>query len=207
MTGPPAVREPAIDYLAEVWASIAAVGEDLGPTQWDEPTDCPGWSVRDNVAHLIGIERMLLGDPPAPPLEAYPPHVRNPIGEMNEAWVESRRATPGPDVLREFREVTGRRLEELRSLPSERLDVVSENLLGRMSYRQFIRTRVVDSWAHEQDIRRAVGRPGGRNGSGESVVMEGCARNMGRVVAKGAGAEDGTVVVFTISGLLGRQLA
>ncbi len=92
-------------------------------------------------------------------------------------------------------------------MPAEHFDVVSQSLLGKMPYRQFIQIRVIDSWAHEQDIRRAVDRPGGRNGAGESVVMDGCARNMDRVVGKGVAPEDGSVVLFNISGLLGRQIA
>ena len=207
MTGPAARREPAVGQLAEVWASIRTACDGLGPAPWDEPTDCPGWSVRDHVSHLVGIERMLLGESPPPPLTAFPPHVHNPLGEINEAWVEARRTTSGPDVLREFAEVTDRRLEELRSMPVDQFDVVSQSLLGKMPYRQFIQIRVIDSWAHEQDIRRAVDRPGGRNGAGESVVMDGCARNMDRVVGKGVAPEDGSVVLFNISGLLGRQIA
>ncbi len=154
-------REPVVDQLAEVWHSIQAACErHAHVAQWDEPTDCPGWTVRDHLSHLIGIERMLLGDPAPPPLASFPAHVRNPLGEINEAWVEARRATPGPEVLREFRETTDRRLEELRSLPAEHFDVVSRSPLGEMPYRRFMQTRVIDSWAHEQDIRRAVGRPG-----------------------------------------------
>jgi len=210
----PANREPAVDQLAEVWTSIRSACHDLGPGQWEAPTDCPGWSVRDHISHLVGIERMLLGDPAPEALGEYPPHVRNEIGRLNEAWVESRRSTPGPEVLREFAEVTERqfaevterRLAELRALPAAHFDVVSESLLGRMAYRQFVQTRVVDSWAHEQDVRRALDRPGGRNGAGEAVVVEGCARNMPRVVAREAAVVDGSVVVFDVSGLLGRRI-
>ncbi|MGB7052815.1 MAG: maleylpyruvate isomerase N-terminal domain-containing protein [Acidimicrobiales bacterium] len=207
MNGPTARPEPVVDQLAEVWASILTACEGLGPATWDEPTDCPGWRVRDNVSHLVGIERMLLGESPPPPLTTFPPHVHNPLGEINEAWVEARRTTSGPEVLREFAEVTDRRLEELRSMPVDHFDVVSQSLLGKMPYRQFIQIRLIDSWAHEQDIRRAVDRPGGRNGTGESVVMDGCARNMDRVVGKSVTPEDGSVVLFNISGLLGRQIA
>jgi uncharacterized protein (TIGR03083 family) len=207
VTGPTAGREPVVDQLAEVWASIRSACEGLRPAQWDEPTDCPGWSVRDHLSHLVGIERMLLGEPPPPPLDTFPSHVHNPIGEINEAWVEARRNTPGPDVLREFGQVTDRRLDELRSMPVERFDVVSQSLLGKMPYRQFVQIRVIDSWVHEQDIRRAADRPGGRNATGEAVVVDGCARNMDRIVGKEAALEDGSVVVFIVSGLLGRHIA
>ena len=59
----PGIGEPVIEELTEVWASVVVACEQLDDEQWDRPTDCPGWSVKDNLSHLIGIERMLLGDP------------------------------------------------------------------------------------------------------------------------------------------------
>ena len=45
--------------MSDIWATISAersalAGElaDLTPTQWDTPSLCPGWTVRDIVAHL-----------------------------------------------------------------------------------------------------------------------------------------------------------
>ncbi len=206
MNQPTPNREPVIDQLVEVWTSLRTACDGLRPAEWEATTDCPGWRVRDHLAHQIGIERMLLGESVPTPPARYPEHVRNPLGEVNEAWVESRRGTPGHELLREFGELADRRVEKLRALPTEQFDVVSENLLGRMPYRQFLRIRVIDSWAHEQDIRRAVGRSGGRNGAGETVIVEGCAHNMTRIVAKDAAAPDGSVVVFNVTGLLGRQI-
>jgi hypothetical protein len=57
------VGEPVIDLLDTVWSSTADLLDDLTDAQWDTPTDLPGWSVRDAVAHMIGTERMLAGDP------------------------------------------------------------------------------------------------------------------------------------------------
>jgi Mycothiol maleylpyruvate isomerase N-terminal domain len=38
---------------------VGRVGLDLGAPGVGPPTACPGWSVRDQFPHLIGIERML----------------------------------------------------------------------------------------------------------------------------------------------------
>ena len=59
------MTEPMIDHLADVWQDIAGIGADLSADEWRLPTECPGWSVHDNVAHMIGTERMLLGEEPA----------------------------------------------------------------------------------------------------------------------------------------------
>ena len=158
------------------------------------------------MSHLIGVERSLLGDPAPPALAEVPGHVRNPIGEVNEAWIEARRQVPGPEVEAEFVDTTRRRLEALRSLSTADFDVVGWSPAGDVPYREFMETRVMDSWAHEQDIRRAVGRAGGRNGAGERMSLERCAKAMPYVVGKKAGAPDGSSVLFVVTGLMGMRL-
>ena len=47
-----------IDKLALCFASLSSLGDQLTEDQWKSPTDCPGWTVRDNVAHMIGTRPM-----------------------------------------------------------------------------------------------------------------------------------------------------
>ena len=58
--------EPVVDRLAQVWASLVTACEQVDADQWDRPTDCPGWTVKDQLSHLIGTERTLLADPVPP---------------------------------------------------------------------------------------------------------------------------------------------
>jgi uncharacterized protein (TIGR03083 family) len=206
VTAPAAPGEPVVDQLAEVWTSLTGVCEQLDGGEWDRPTDCPGWSVKDNLSHLVGIERMLLGDSAPPRLAEVPPHVANEFGEMNEAWVDARRSVPGPEVLAEFGETTVRRIEALSAMSEGEWDAVGWSPVGEVPYRQFMETRVLDTWAHEQDMRRAVGQPGGRNGPGEATALDRCERTMPYVVGKRVAPPDGTSVLFTVTGALGRQI-
>jgi uncharacterized protein (TIGR03083 family) len=206
MPGPGGTGEPVVDELTEVWASVVEACEQLDDGLWDRQTDCPGWSVKDNLSHLIGIERMLLGDPAPPALTEVPPHVRNPFGELNEAWVEARRTVPGAEVLAEFVDTTNRRIDALSAMTPEQFDVVGWSPVGDVPYREFMVTRILDTWAHEQDIRRALGRPGGRNGVGERVVLDRCEETMPYVVGKKVGPPDGTSVLFSVTGVLGRRI-
>ncbi len=198
--------EPVIDELIEVWASVVDACAQLDDEQWHRPTDCPGWSVKDNLSHLVAIERMLLGDPSPPPLTEIPEHVRNPFGEMNEAWVEARRSVPGAEVLAEFVDTTNRRIDALRAMSPDEFDTVGWSPVGDVPYRDFMSTRLLDTWAHEQDMRRALGRPGGRNGAGEREVLDRCEQTMPYVVGKRVAPGDGTTVLFGVTGVLGRQV-
>ncbi len=206
MPGRQGTGEPVIDELTEVWASVVTACEQLDDEQWGRPTDCPGWSVKDNLSHLIGIERTLLGDPPPPALTEVPTHVRNPFGEINETWVEARRSVPGSEVLAEFVDTTNRRIDALMAMTGDQFDTVGWSPVGDVPYREFMVTRILDTWAHEQDIRRALGRPGGRNGVGERVVLDRCEQAMPFVVGKKVAPPDGTTVMFAVNGVLGRHL-
>jgi uncharacterized protein (TIGR03083 family) len=199
-------EEPVITILAEEWAAIDALGRDLGEAEWDLPSECPGWTVRDVLSHLIGIERTLLGEEPPPPLTELPPHVENEIGARNEAWVASRRSRPGHDILLEFRDVTARRLADLRAQPQSRFEQIGPSPVGEVPYREFMHVRVMDSWVHEQDIRVATARPGHDSGPAAQLAMDRLCSAMPFVVGKQAGAPDGSAVRFELRGPSERRI-
>ena len=88
--------EPVVGLLEEVWASIVEVCGDLTPDEWARSTRCPGWTVQDQVSHLLGGERMLMGEDPPDIDVTGADNVRNPIGEVNERWASTtgRRRVP-----------------------------------------------------------------------------------------------------------------
>lgn len=195
-----------VDQLDEVWSSIAALGASLTEAEWAVPTDCPGWSVQDNLAHIVGIESVLLGRPAPEHTPPDAPHVKNEIGRSNEVWVDWYRARSGPEVLADFREVTAARLAELRA-PGADFGAESWTPVGPGTVRDLLPFRVFDSWVHEQDMRRAVGRPGGWAGAPAEATMSRGSAVMAIIVGKNVHPPDGTTVVFDVRGPTGRTIA
>jgi uncharacterized protein (TIGR03083 family) len=198
---------PCVVMLADVWGAVAAVGRGFDDEDWDRRTDCPGWSVRDQVSHLIGTESTRLGRPAPDPVERAGPHVRNPMGEYNETWVAARRDLPGRSVLAEFEEVTALRLAALRAMTPEELSAPGPSPIGTVPYATFMDVRVMDSWVHEQDIRRAVGLPWRIDGPAAASALERIAATFGYAVGKRVAPPDGTVVTLDVTGDLARTLA
>jgi uncharacterized protein (TIGR03083 family) len=165
--------------------------------------------VRDQLSHLIGIERSLLGEAAPSWEEPLGDHVRNDFATQNEPWIAVRRGQPGRVIRDEFVAVTNRRLATLRSLTEAEWAHVGPSIVGEVPYAEFMRVRVFDCWVHEQDVRRALGRPGGTGGLASDIGLGQVMGAMGFVVAKLAGAPEGTVVRFTLRGpgTDGRQFA
>jgi uncharacterized protein (TIGR03083 family) len=93
--------DASVENLAIVWASIDQLCSGLPDSQWNLPTGCPWWTVKDQVSHLTDYEARLLGRP-APRHEPAPAaHVKNELGRSNEIGVDARRSKSGADVLEE----------------------------------------------------------------------------------------------------------
>lgn len=191
-----------LDLYEQAVSSIEEVCSQLDPADWDRPTDNPGWSVKDNLAHLAHYESLAV-DRPQPPevalLEEIP-HVRNEFGRLNEAGVAARRPQPGPGILEDFRDATTQRLKDLAALAPEAWNEGKlRTPFGESPLIGFMPIRLLDLLYHEQDIRRATGRPGHLQGAVARFAFERMAAvALPRVVAKEAGAPEGSVVAFDV---------
>ena len=192
--------QQVVGALADVWSSIQELGADLDETQWKLPTDCPGWTVQDNLAHIISIESVILGRP-QPEIELPQlPHVKNDLGRSNEIWVESFRSLSGAEVLDRFREVAGLRLAELRSLTDAEWSAASWTPAGPGTVRDLIPFRVLDSWIHELDMRRAVRRPTDMESASARLALGRLRGALGVIVGARLRPPDGTRVAFAVEG-------
>ncbi|WP_026204446.1 maleylpyruvate isomerase family mycothiol-dependent enzyme [Actinomycetospora chiangmaiensis] len=124
-------------------AELAELLHGLAPGQWDAPTLCTGWTVRDVVAHVLSYEE------------------RGPVGlawcfargrgsfDRTNAVAMADYADHGPDELLALLE---------RSLRPRGLTTMLGGRIG-----------LTDAMIHQQDIRRPLGLP--RRIPGESLVV------------------------------------
>jgi uncharacterized protein (TIGR03083 family) len=193
-----------IDCLADTWAHLSSLVNGFDDREWHAPTECPGWDVAAHVAHVAGTEATLLGRP-APPPAPPGPHVRNQLGEMNEAWVQHWRGRPTLELVAELEEVTAARLAALRSMSDEELERPGWSPIGEVPYATFMGVRVMDCWVHEQDIRQATGRPWRFDGPAAPVAIDRLMSSLGFVIGKRVAPGEGRSVALVV-GVEGQPL-
>ena len=91
-------------------------------------------------------------------------HVRNPLGELNENEVEWRRQRAGDDVLTEWEALRDARERTLAAGDAAYFARPMITPTGPGTMADFLAVRILDCWLHEQDLRRALGRPGNLDG-------------------------------------------
>ena len=200
------IPNDTIDKLEICFRSLSDLGSQLSEADWKTPTDLPGWSVQDNLSHLVGIERIMHGLPGTPHHAGTRDWVKNPIGEANENEIDVRRPLRGRDVLQEWNEIAAARIAGLRAADDAYFDAPAMTPTGPGTAADFLHIRVLDCWVHEQDMRRAVGRPGHLYGPAAEHTIDRLIRTVPIVVGKRAGTPDGHSVIIDITGGVVRHI-
>jgi uncharacterized protein (TIGR03083 family) len=195
-----------IDKLEAIWRSVSGLGDELDERQWKLPTDLAGWTVQDNLAHLIGTERKLQDLPAATMPSEMGDHVKNPIGQFNEAEVEARRGVSGAEVLAEWKALVEVRVASLRGADDAYFAREMATPTGPGTMADFLHIRVLDCWIHEQDMRRAVDKPGHLAGPAAEHTVDRLLRTLPIVIGKRAATPEGGAVVVDIAGDVNRHV-
>lgn len=135
-------------------AGLGAMLDTLAPGDWERPTGVEGSSVRELVAHLVGVERYVLGQlgrrPKllAPTREDHFPITREAAADMADV--------AGPDVAAAWWSEVSELISVCGPLDPQH-DVGYHHLGG--SLRGLLVVRTFELWTHDDDIRRAVNLP------------------------------------------------
>jgi uncharacterized protein (TIGR03083 family) len=196
-----------INTLEHTWNSISSLCESLTEQQWKTSTQLPGWSVQDNLSHMIGTERMLQGLPAAEHRAADMSFVKNPIGEFNEHEVDARRPLPGAQVLSEWNDLVQLRVSTLNSADEAYFAREMMTPTGPGTMADFLHVRILDCWLHEQDMRIALKIIGNTGGDGAEHTIDRLIRTIPIVVGKRAATPEGHSVAIHITGPVSRDIS
>ena len=193
------IPNDTIDKLAMCFASLSELGQQLSEEQWKLPTECPGWTVQDNLSHIVAFERVLNGYPATTHQAKGFDYIKNPIGTSNENEIDARRHLSGAEVLAEWNETAAARLATLRSADEAYYSTEMATPTGLGTIADLLHIRVLDCWVHEQDMRRALGITGHLSGPAAEHTIDRLIRTIPIVVGKRASTPDGQSVVIDIT--------
>ena len=196
-----------INALEHTWHSITSLCEGLSEQQWKTPTQLPGWSVQDNLSHMIGTERMLQGLIATEHRASDMSFVKNPIGEFNEHEVDARRPLAGSEVLGEWKDLVQLRLSTLKNADETYFAREMMTPTGPGTLADFLHIRILDCWLHEQDMRVALNMPGNNGGPGAEHTMDRLIRTIPIVVGKRASTPEGKSVAIHVTGPVVRDVS
>lgn len=200
-TQPPTVDVPP---LVQTWSASAQAVLDLADTLSTHdltlPTDLPGWTVGDVLAHLAHLESELAGNEPVLAAEDAIPGdaADDPFRSYTERGVAARRGRSSQQIRAELQAAV-RDLRVTLVAPDPAPPPEGFPRPGT-TWQALLRDRIVDFWMHEQDIRRAVGRPGGWDSPGARHTIGTFAAALPFVVGKKVRPPAGTSVSWVVTG-------
>jgi len=194
--------------LVAVWekaaADVVAVLRSLEEDDWERPTDLPGWNVRAVAAHLAHLESVLAGRGQDPVDVPAAGDLRALSSRFTEAGVLARADWPTTRILDELTASVAAQHASLLASPPADLAAAGPGFAGALgwTWERLLTNRPVDLWMHEQDVRRAVGRPGGLDSAGARHTAQVFASALPYVLGRRVRPPAGTTVVLDVTGTL-----
>ena len=202
----PDVIERALGEYVDIWwqavNDFTALLEELPADAWSAPTDLPGWDVHALAAHTAHLECLLAGGAHDEVEIGDAPHARGMMGQFTEQGVVARRDRSPDELVNEIRSSTTARHTALLSDPPKDPQAPAPGVFGAIGWTtlRLLKNRPLDVWMHEQDARRAVGRPGGLDSPAALHTVDYLSDSLGMVLGKRVGAPAGTTLVLKVEG-------
>jgi uncharacterized protein (TIGR03084 family) len=141
--------------LADEQRSLDTIVEPLEPASWDAATPSPGWTVRDQVSHLAFFEETAAQA--ASDVEGFKSQlsaIASDPGSYMDIAIDKGRSIEPAAVLEWWREARSRALEVFQRLdPDVRVPWFGPS----MKPVSFVTARLMETWAHGQDVDDALG--------------------------------------------------
>ncbi|MFH8578695.1 TIGR03084 family metal-binding protein [Streptomyces zaomyceticus] len=151
------MSEPAVvlDDLSEESEALDLLVRELGEDRWGTPTPAPGWTVAHQIAHLAWTDRAALLA--ATDAEAFAAETEKALAAPDrfvDEGAEEGAKLPPAELLARWREGRERLQEALRAVPAgARFPWYGPP----MSAPAMATARLMETWAHGQDVADALG--------------------------------------------------
>ena len=205
----PVEKIHTLELFPPLSRELQSLLKSLSADDWQMPTVCLPWSVKDVAAHLLGGSLGRLwrhadaASSPLKPKLAYHELVAL-IDQENERWVRAARRI-SPEILIDLLDLTDRRLYlHFKSLDEDRPARAEVAWAGQsISPNWFdIAREYTEKWLHQQHIRQAVGQPLLIGRKWLFPVLDTFIRAFPHTY-RAVGAEDGTAISVHIAGEAG----
>ncbi|GLY72955.1 maleylpyruvate isomerase family mycothiol-dependent enzyme [Actinoallomurus iriomotensis] len=198
--GPPVDLRPV---FAEQQAAFIDLLRRLDGDEWDRPTVCPGWSVKDVAAHVLGdhVGRLSIHRDGFHALhprdgEAFPVF----LDRINDAWVDAARRISPPLLVELLAAVADQIIAFWRTVD---LDALGGPVRWAgpepHPYWLDVAREYTEFWTHQQQICEATGRPGLTDPHYVGPVIETFLRGLPYTL-RDVAAPQGTGFQLTVTG-------
>jgi uncharacterized protein (TIGR03083 family) len=198
--------ENRLQSYVDTWAAtvedVVALLRSLDEDDWSRPTDLPGWDVRAVASHLAHLESELAGNAQQDVEVPEAVHIVSMMGAYTERGPIARASWSTDEIVDELEQSCAKRIVELRADPPTDPKGDPPLTPGGIgwNWETLLSNRPLDVWMHEQDIRRAVDRPGGLDSAGAAHTTSVFVRSLPYVVGKRVAPPVGTSVVLDVTG-------
>lgn len=193
------------DLFPEVLDSLVDLLSGLSPDDWNKPTVCARWSVKDIATHLLGGQLGILSRSrdgyaySGSPIQKWDELVLL-INGLNDIWINAA-SRLSPRVLCDLLKVSGEQVcAYFRSLDPYAIgSPVDWAGPERAPVWLDVAREYTEWWHHQQQIRDAVGKPGLKEPRFFAPVLDAFVRALPRTYRL-VESNYGTLVALTISG-------
>jgi uncharacterized protein (TIGR03083 family) len=166
------VQGPEVDALEAQCKELSALIGELGDDDWTRASRCPGWTVRELVAHCEGMMHRLVGaniEPVEGAAESdragyytYDPDGQREGESADKTFSEHVRDRvideagdrPGPVIAESLASAIDAMLAAVREIDPDR--VIKRSGHPKLPFREFVATRVLEFGVHSMDIGHAT---------------------------------------------------
>jgi uncharacterized protein (TIGR03083 family) len=152
--------DPVVVALEQVYQAMLALLRGLRVEDWQRPTPCSEWDIRQLVSHIASGTSLFEGLPQPPLREGWTTHHVG-IHALSAELVARRESRSPQQILDELEQVTRAQLQRFRNLDEEgwRRALTTPAPPGVKTQRALANNRLLDSYIHLFDLRIALDRP------------------------------------------------